>query len=159
MEETTLERRTKMNEILNHWDVRFLNLCRLLASWSKDPSTKTGAAIIRPDKTICSVGFNGFPPGIADTEERLNNREIKYQMVIHCEMNALLLTRESVKGYTLYTTPCLSCARCAVHVIRSGIARVVAPAPTEDILSRWDESLVMTRSLFREAGVVILELA
>jgi dCMP deaminase len=146
-----------MNEILNHWDFRFLDLCRLLASWSKDPSTKAGAAIVRPDKTICSVGFNGFPPGIADTEARLQDRPIKYQLVVHCEMNALLLTRESVQGYTLYTTPCLSCARCAVHVIRAGITRVVAPAPTQDMLSRWGESLELTRSLFGEAGITILE--
>lgn len=139
------------------WDKRFLDLCRLVASWSKDPSTQAGAVIVRGDNTIVSVGFNGFPPGIADTQERLNDRKTKYDMMVHGEMNSLLLTRESVKGCTLYTTPCLSCVRCAVHVIRAGIVRVVAPLPTSDMLTRWADSLKMSRSLFEEAGVQILE--
>jgi dCMP deaminase len=141
------------------WDNRFLDLCRLVASWSKDPSTQTGAVITRPDNTIVSVGFNGFPPGIKDSPHRLNDRELKYELMIHCEMNALLLTRESVKGCTLYTAPCLSCCRCAVHVIRAGIARVVAPTPTADMLSRWAESFQRSRTLFNEAGIEVTEIS
>lgn len=139
------------------WDLRFLEMSKLVASWSKDPSTQAGAVIVRPDNTIVSAGYNGFPPRIADTQERLYDRRIKYELTVHCEMNALLLTREGVLGCTLYTWPCLSCVRCAVHVIRAGIFRVVAPIPTDDMLSRWKESLDKARALFHEAGLEVVE--
>lgn len=48
------------------WDLLFLKMVDELASKSKDPSTKCGAMIVRPDKSICSMGFNGFPKGMSD---------------------------------------------------------------------------------------------
>lgn len=139
------------------WDSRFLELAQVVSTWSKDPSTQTGAVIVRPDKTVVSLGFNGFPPGLADTMERLSDRQLKYEYTVHCEMNALLLTRESVKGCTLYTWPFLSCCRCAVHVVRAGIARVVAPSASEDLLSRWADSLARTKGIYAEVGISVDE--
>ena len=43
------------------WDRRFMDMARLVASWSKDPSSQVGAVITR-GKFVISVGFNGFPP-------------------------------------------------------------------------------------------------
>ena len=63
--------------MLSKWDERFIELARLVAAWSKDPSTKVGAVIVRPDRTVASVGFNGFARGVDDTEERLNDRALK----------------------------------------------------------------------------------
>ena len=77
------------------WDGRFLDLATFIAEWSKDPSTKVGAALVRPDRTIVSVGFNGFPRGVLDHAERYQDRSTKYEMVVHAEMNALLSSRES----------------------------------------------------------------
>ena len=51
------------------WDMRFAQLAKLVSLWSKDPSTKVGSVIVRPDKTIASVGFNGFPKGVPDEPE------------------------------------------------------------------------------------------
>lgn len=141
---------------MTKWDVRFLEMCRLVASWSKDPSTQCGAVIVRPNNTIVSLGYNGFSQPIADTEERLNNRELKYEMIVHAEMNALLSSREPVTNCTLYVTPCPPCARCAAHIIQSRIVKVVCPKPAEDKLERWGRSFDLTRSLFAEAGVEFL---
>ena len=63
------------------WDRRFIQMAQLVAGWSKDPSSKVGAVITR-GKFVVAVGFNGFPQGIADTSERLNNREIKYPTIL-----------------------------------------------------------------------------
>ena len=65
------------------WDTRFLSLAEHISSWSKDPSTKVGAAIIGPYRDIISLGYNGFPRGVEDTPERLENRELKYKMIVH----------------------------------------------------------------------------
>lgn len=133
------------------WDKRFLELAKCVASWSKDPSTKTGSVIVRPDKTIASMGFNGFPRGIVDDPALLHVREEKYKRVIHCEMNAILFAREPLNEYTLYNWPFCSCARCAVHVIQAGIVRVVYPdAPCPD---RWKDDTELAERLFVEAGV------
>lgn len=142
----------------NKWDIRFLELAKLVASWSKDPSTQTGAVIVRPDKTVLSVGYNGFPRGIEDSEEKYNDRETKYSMIVHCEMNAVLSAHESVKGCTLYTWPFASCDRCAVHMIQSGITRAVAPILPKHLEERWSENLTKTRNLFKEAGIILEEI-
>jgi len=135
------------------WDKRFLQLASLVASWSKDPSTQCGGVIVRPDKTIASVGYNGFPRGIKDWEEFLNNREEKLKRVVHSEMNAILNARERLDGYTLYNWPGQSCSRCAVHVIQAGIIRVVSAKPEGGFAERWAEEMKLTEQLFNEAYI------
>lgn len=139
------------------WDKFFLGLAQYVSTASKDPSTKTGAVIVRPDNTIASVGYNGFPSNIEDRKDRLENRELKYELIIHCEMNAALNAREPLYGYTLYTVPFLSCTRCAVHMIQAGITRVVAPKVPEHLQERWGANLQRSREIFEEADVDVLE--
>ncbi len=136
------------------WDLRFLDLAKLVSAWSKDPSTKCGAVIVRPDRTVASLGFNGFPKGMKDDPARLKDREEKYSCIIHAEMNAVLLASEDLKGYVLYTHPFLPCDRCMVHMIQVGITRVVAYAPQTD---RWKESITKGITYADEAGVMITE--
>jgi dCMP deaminase len=113
--------------------------------------------IVRPDRTVAALGYNGFPAKLSDDETLYADREIKYERIIHCEMNAVLNSRERVEGYTLYTFPFLSCPRCAVHMITSGITRVVAPTCPEDKLDRWGDAMETTKSIFKEAGVEVVE--
>jgi len=133
------------------WDERFLNIAENISHWSKDPSTKVGA-VIANGKNFVSAGYNGFPIGIAD-DERLSDRERKYELIVHGEMNAIILAGRHLHGFTLYTYPFLPCSRCAAMVIQTGISRVVAPVVPEHLRERWEESLKLTRSLFDEAGV------
>ena len=139
------------------WDIRYLEMARLVAGWSKDPSTQTGAVIVRPDNSVASVGYNGFPRGIEDTPERYEDREVKYSFIVHCEMNAVLSAHDNVIGNTLYTWPFLSCDRCAVHMIQAGITRVVAPTCPPDKADRWEPILSESKRRFEEAGVAWVE--
>lgn len=138
---------------MNKWDQRFLTMAAMVASWSKDPSTQTGAVIVRPDKTIASVGYNGFPRGCDDSQALHENRQEKYAKIIHCEMNAVLSARESLHGYTLYTFPFMSCDRCAAHMIQAGIKRTVANVCPDHLRDRWDDTLTRARNYYREAGI------
>lgn len=140
------------------WDVRFLELAQLVSSWSKDPSTKCGAVIVRPDYTIASVGYNGFPKSMADRQEWYDNREEKYSRVVHCEMNAMIHCHEPLGGYTLYTYPFACCDRCAVHMIQAGIKRFVYPSIPEDKVERWGAALKKTEQYYRECGVEFTEI-
>lgn len=132
------------------WDRRFLKLAQEVATWSKDPSTKVGSVIVN-HRRIVSLGFNGFPHGVEDTEERLNNRDEKLARTMHAELNAILNARGSVTGMTLYCT-FFPCSNCGLAIIAAGIHRVVAPLEGMDN-PRWKESFERTRDLFQEAGV------
>ena len=141
---------------MTDWDLRFIELAKHISTWSKDPSTQTGAVIVRPDKTIASVGYNGFPRGTNDDPVLYADREKKYSRIVHCEMNAILSAREPLQGYTLYTYPFASCDRCAAHVIQAGIVSCVAPVIPDHLRERWAKSLDMTEDLFEEAGVEMI---
>ena len=67
------------------WDLRFLELAHHISQWSKDPSTKVGCVVVGSDREIRSTGFNGFPRGIEDSIERLEDREEKYPLICHAE--------------------------------------------------------------------------
>jgi dCMP deaminase len=140
-----------------NWDEKFLGLCEYIAKWSKDPSTKVGAVIVRPDRTIVSTGYNGFPRGIADKPELLASREEKYKRVIHAEVNAILTAREPLTGCTLYCS-LMTCERCAVIVIQAGIKRVVAQKMSIEQEERWGEALKLAHQLYAEAGVQVTQL-
>jgi dCMP deaminase len=139
--------------IIDRWDFRFLSLASHISTWSKDPSTQVGAVIVRPDRTICSTGFNGFARGVADTPERLADRETKYMLTVHAEENAILTAPEPVKGLWLYTTH-HPCERCASRIVQAGIGRVICMT-TADFLSRWAESVANARVILAEGGVPI----
>jgi dCMP deaminase len=139
---------------MSHWDGRFLSLAHLVGTWSKDPSTKVGACIVRPDRTIAAVGYNGFPRGTKDDPALLVDRDVKYLRTVHAEMNAILSAHEPVRGYTLYVTPLYPCANCASVIIQAGIARVVALMP--DLPERWADNMKVAQGMFSEAGVEVV---
>jgi len=97
---------------MDKWDSRFLSMAEHIASYSKDPSTQTGAVITRHDKTIAATGYNGFPAKLSDDEKLYADREVKYERIIHCEMNAVLQARERVD-----VTHCTPIRFCPVLVV------------------------------------------
>lgn len=132
------------------WDRRYLELAELVSSWSKDPSTKVGAVIVDVNNKIVSIGFNGLPQYVPDDPEVLNNREKKYQHIIHAEMNAILTAQRDLTGHTIYTYPFAPCPQCASAIIQTGIIRVVSVECKD---SRWSERLEQAKSFFDMADV------
>ena len=63
-------------------------MAKLVASWSKDPSTQVGAVAVR-NRTVIAQGYNGFPRGCDDHELYYLNKAIKYKRIVHAEMNAI----------------------------------------------------------------------
>lgn len=136
---------------------------------SKDPSTRVGAVIVGPDREIRSAGFNGFPRGVADTPERLNDRDTKLRLVVHGEMNAILAAARvgiPLKGCTLYLAATdqsgtvwggAPCTRCTVEIIQAGISSIAAP-PLRLAPSRWHDDCAFAQSLLIEAGLSFKEI-
>lgn len=135
------------------WDQRHMALARFWSQNSKDPSTKVGAVIVGADKREVCLGYNGFPPGIAD-DHRLLDRATKYPIVMHAERNALDNCRFDARGATLYATLAPCCA-CATSIVSKGIRRVVCPEPdlSGDQSRRLDTATAL--ELLREGGVTV----
>lgn len=154
----------------DRWDHHFLQLALAHAAMSKDPSTKVGAVIVGPDREIISAGFNGFPRGILDSDERLNDRDTKMRLVVHGEMNAILAAARrgiALKGCVMYVAATDKsgmvwggppCTRCTVETIQSGIGEIVS-YPIKSAPSRWHDDLQYARALLIEAGIAYREVS
>jgi dCMP deaminase len=145
------------------WHNYFLEIAKFISTKSKDPSTKCGAVIVRPDNTICSTGFNGFSQYTEDKKEYYEDRGEKYHRIIHAEMNAILFARENLSGYTIYCHPgspwLASCDNCTKHIIQSGIRKIVFRGCDEDDFhKRWKDSCMKSLKMAEEAGMEIIKI-
>lgn len=136
------------------WDQRYLKLAEEVASWSKDPSRKIGAVAVGTKGQVLAQGYNGFPRGINDSEERYNDRERKYELVVHAEMNVIYnatYNGVSLDGATLYVTGLPVCSDCAKGIIQVGIKRVVMRDMV--IPQTWITSWNKTQEMFNETSI------
>lgn len=109
--------------------MRFLGMAKLTSLWSKDPSTKVGCVIVKPDLNTVTTGFNGFPRNVPDEAVWYADPDMKRRLVKHAEENAFNSTREDLTGCTLYVYPLPPCSLCAGDIVARGITRVVAFVP------------------------------
>ena len=136
------------------WDQRYLRLAEEVASWSKDPSRKIGAVAVGAKGQVLAQGFNGFPRGIDDSEERYNDRERKYELVVHAEMNVIYnatYSGVSLDGATLYVSGLPVCSECAKGIVQVGIKRVIMREM--EIPDTWQDSWRKTQRMFDEASI------
>lgn len=110
-----------------NWDDYFMSIAYIASLRSKDPKTKVGACIVNQDNRIISTGYNGMPNGCNDADmpwvagEGLGS---KYLFVVHAELNAILHSKENLKGCRLYTT-LFPCNECSKAIIQSGISEII----------------------------------
>jgi len=136
------------------WECRFIDLARVIAEWSEDPSTKVGCVIVNQHNQIITTGYNGLPRGITIDNAKIS-RPTKYDWMEHAERNAIYQAASlgiSIRESTLYCTlfPCTECARA---IIQSGVAKVVTHAyKNNSRFSNWDNWQISTEML-EEAGV------
>lgn len=135
------------------WQKRFIKLAYDLIEWSSD-KTRVGCVIVGENKNIISTGYNGFPRGVEETEERKSPEQKRF-FTCHAEMNAMDLAQSPLIGASLFTThePCADCAR---SIIQRGI-KTVYFAETMDN-ERWRDSLNASRAMLKEAGVEVCQI-
>jgi dCMP deaminase len=136
----------------------FMRQVYLVAARSKDPRTKIGAILVR-DNNVISTGYNNFPAGVLDLKNRYENREVKYDFVVHAEANSILAAAKrgtATEGATLFSQG-IPCRECAKSVIQAGISHVICHKqwPNLTYSEAWVKSIDITKTMFREAGVVV----
>jgi len=139
--------------ITEKWDKRFLKLAMMISTWSKDPSTKCGAIITDIQHRIVSTGYNGMAQGIVEDDSMWEDKEIKYQHVIHAEINAMMFAGRELRNCTVYTVPIQPCSHCASMLIQAGTLRIVSLETPEDIKDRWLESFMRAKKMYDQAGL------
>jgi dCMP deaminase len=104
------------------WDSYFLQIADVIATASKDPSSKVGAVLVDAQRRIVATGYNGFPQRCDDQEEYYQDREVKLMRVLHAEENAILFSdRPAEVAYCTHPP----CAHCTAMMIQKGIKRIV----------------------------------
>jgi dCMP deaminase len=135
------------------WHTRFMKLALEVASWSKDPSTQVGCVLVR-NKKVLSTGYNGLPKNLSDSLDILHDREKKYELTVHAEVNAVTtaaLHGISTEGATAYVT-FNPCSRCAAVLINAGVTSVYSYGGSI-IPTRWLENFILASRILAEAGV------
>ena len=142
---------------MNKWDKRFMEMSRLVATWSSCVRRSIGCVIVK-DKRIMTTGYNGAPQGMKTCKEKgfcirtqlgiPSGTRAELCYAAHAEQNALIQAAKlgiSIDGATLYCThqPCSTCAR---MIVNAGIKRVVYEQGYPD-----DFSL----EILKESGVVL----
>lgn len=139
------------------WDEYFMGLAHLSAMRSKDPSTQVGAVIVSNEHRVVSIGYNGFPNGCGDDvfpwdrEGEFGNT--KYPYVVHAELNAILNSKNDLRGCSLYVS-LFPCNECAKAIIQSGISRIVYES---DKYANTDATIA-SKKMLRAAGVILQQL-
>jgi dCMP deaminase len=136
-----------------------MELCRTIATWSKDTSTKCGCVIIGPDNEIRSTGYNGLPRCCEYKDERTEVRPEKYFWFEHAERNAIYNAARigtPLLTCSAYITgpPCADCARA---MVQAGIWTIYIPEHHNMITrlesGEWPDSLARGEEMLQEASV------
>lgn len=137
----------------------YMTLAYMMAMKSKDPRTKLGAVVIGLDGETRSTGYNGIPRGVLDIESRMEGEE-KYKWIEHAERNCVFnasLSGTSLKGCEMYTQQ-IPCSDCARAIVQSGIKKVIIHDEWNRVnTTKWVEDSVVSRAMFQESGVVLVE--
>jgi dCMP deaminase len=141
------------------WDEYYLNICKVVATRSKDPHTQVGCIIAGPAHEIRSTGYNSLPRGIRDDVAERLERPAKYLWMEHAERNAIYNAARcgtSLEGCTIYIElmPCMDCARA---IVQAGIREVVVSSDRMSQYSSeyYDEHFRMVEVLFQEAVITL----
>jgi dCMP deaminase len=135
------------------WNQYFINIATEVAKRSKDPSTQVGCVIVDKKMRPVSFGYNGWVGGCDETKMSYE-RPMKYYLVIHAEMNAILFAKRSLEDCVLY---CLyaPCENCLKFIIQAGIKKIIYKnSALESKINNIKKS--MTNSATEEAATRLL---
>lgn len=144
------------------WDELFMRHVYLIASKSKDISTKVGAVIVK-NNAIISEGYNGICKGVLDSVDERHISPEKYYWFEHAERNSIFhCARNGIAtDNTILYTQGLPCSDCTRSIIQSGIKEIVIHEEWDIGISlklnriKWQESCKRSDIMLNEAGILL----
>lgn len=138
-------------------DRYFLSLAETVSMNSPDPSSKIGAIVVK-DNEVKGYGWNDFPRGVQQLEERWNDRETKLRYVVHAEVNAILNAGDEARGSTIYIHGFpFACSGCAKMIAQADIQRVVIKPIDLKTIDIWREDLLAAETICKEVGIEVMK--
>ena len=144
----------KSVERQHKWDLRYLQLAKTIASWSKDPSSQIGAIAVGAKGQVLAQGYNGFPRGMVDSPQHYKNKTVKYARIVHAEMNMIFnasFNGGCLNGSSVYVSGLPTCSDCAKGLIQVGVKELIMPQ--QKIEDRWYDSWQRSKEYYKEAGL------
>jgi len=148
------------------WNEYFMRMVYLVASKSKDKSTKVGAVIVNPEsKQVLATGYNGFCRGLDDNNLKRSVSPEKYFWTCHAEANSVFsAARQGIKlnGSVIYTN-LIPCSDCAKAIIQSGIKKVVVHKQPMSMMEQkfkdsWGKSFEVSQTMLEELKIPLEKL-
>ena len=136
-----------------NWDEYFIQMAKLVATKSKDQSTKVGCVIVGPNHEVRTTGYNGFCRGVDDDVDLRHEKPEKYFWTEHAERNAIYNAARNgipLEGCTVYTT-LVPCADCTRGLIQSGVKRIFLCSGEAN--EKWTDSFQRSLVMAKEAKV------
>ncbi len=103
-----------------NWEKYALSLASVAALRSEDPYVKVGACLLRKDRSVAGMGYNGAPPKI---NINWQDRDERRKRVVHAEVNALRYAHPG--ECDLLASTHLPCNECLRMIAAYGIKKVV----------------------------------
>lgn len=145
-----------MAVLSQRWQRYYMGMAEYVATGSKDGSSRFGSVLVKPNKRLASIGFNGFPTRIPDDPDILNDperRQEKYDLIVHAEENCLdNYEGFDTQGYHLFVTA-HPCEQCAKRITNTGIEYVYWCADKTDYMERWGDSIKRATTKLERAGI------
>jgi len=104
------------------WPEYALELAFAAAKRSEDPFIKVGAAVLREDMSVASVGYNGAPSNV---QIDWLDRDARRPYVIHAEANALRYATIKDTRNGLLAVTHFPCANCLTIIAAHGFNQIV----------------------------------
>lgn len=124
---------------------------------AREAPVASAVFVAAEDFTVLASGEAGLPRGLAYSAVRESSAPLALWVESPVRAAVFNLARETLAGSSAVVT-LLPCAECARALAASGIVEVFAPAPDSHQLQRWGESFAVSRRLFAELGVRLVEL-
>lgn len=141
---------------MENWDKKYMDMCQLIATWSKDRSRGTSAIIVGYNNEIRSIGYNGFPRHVNDNVDERHQRPAKYKWTEHAERNAIYNAASvgiPTEGCRMYL-PWYPCADCARAIIQASIYEIICIEPNwNDPI--WKDDFAIVPVMLEEGGVLV----
>lgn len=137
------------------WNQYFMGLAHFASLRSHDSQTKVGCVIANERNQVVSMGYNGFPRGIDDSNLPTTRPE-KYPYMVHSEENAIsnltALMGEKLKIFLTHY-PCYRCAKLLwQHNIKLWFIE------KENLVVSWADEDIKVYNLLVENGLEIVEI-
>ena len=139
-----------------NWPEYFINMAYLVASRSRDPSSKCGCVFTDENHRVISTGYNDNFQGI-DDESMSWERPTKYFTVIHSEMNALIFAKQSLQNCYAFITG-IPCSNCCKHMIQAGIIKIYYGNNRPKMCNEEDELIVRNLCKLKKVELIKIDI-